>query len=104
MSWGRPRNTAPVPAKLVQHKLSPLANQPVWRRLETFRRMLSAQEFEAGLDGPDGKVIRCLGLRQGKRGFLNAILEIADDLSDTKILTLSISRQPGGVIEKDTHG
>lgn len=49
---------APVPAppprvtpasRVVQHKLSPLANQPVWRKLESFRKVLTAQEFEAAM-------------------------------------------------------
>lgn len=43
------QRTAPVSGKLVQHKLSPLANQPVWRKLEAFRKTFTAQEFETAM-------------------------------------------------------
>ena len=32
-----------------QHKLSPLATQPIWRKLEAFSRTLTLQEFETAL-------------------------------------------------------
>lgn len=51
-AWAQPAAVKPaVPANgtAVKHKLSPLANQPIWRKLEAFNRTLTAEEFEKAI-------------------------------------------------------
>lgn len=35
--------------RIAQHKLSPLATQPIWKKLEAFKGVLTLQEFEAAI-------------------------------------------------------